>query len=110
MVRRAFMMRLKPGALAEYTRQHEEIWPELVAEIERQGIGEITIFALEDTLVLYSECADMEAFDRLWQTPVHQRWGEVMAELMDYNEEGIVDTRPLTEIWHLDTAALKPGS
>ena len=32
MVRLAFTMRLKPGALAEYTRQHDEIWPDLVAE------------------------------------------------------------------------------
>ena len=44
MIRRAFTMRLKPGGLAEYRRHHDQIWPELVAEIERQGIGQITIF------------------------------------------------------------------
>jgi L-rhamnose mutarotase len=106
LVRRAFTMRLKPGALAEYTRQHDAIWPELVAEIERQGIGQITIFELDPMLVLYSECRDMEAFDRLWHTAVHERWGEVMAQLMDYDEDGIVSTKPLREIWHLETAAL----
>ena len=44
MIRRAFTMRLKPGGLADYKRWHDEIWPELVAEIEKQGIGQITIF------------------------------------------------------------------
>jgi L-rhamnose mutarotase len=106
MVRRTFLMRLKPGALAEYTRQHDEIWPDLVAEIERQGIGQITIFEHDPMLVLYSECTDMEAFDRLWRTAVHQRWGEVMARLLDFGEDGLVETTPLREIWHLQTNAL----
>src|SRR5947208_542244 len=43
-MRRAFRMRLKPGGLAEYRRHHDEIWPELVGEIERAGIAQITIF------------------------------------------------------------------
>ena len=42
MIRRAFTMRLKPGGLDEYRTHHDRIWPELVAEIERQGIGQIT--------------------------------------------------------------------
>ena len=36
MIRKAFTMRLKPGALAEYKRHHDSIWPELVAQIERE--------------------------------------------------------------------------
>ena len=44
MIRRAFTMRLQPGGLAEYRRNHDAIWAELVAEIERQGIAQITIF------------------------------------------------------------------
>lgn len=43
MIRRAFTMRLKPNSLAEYKRYHDEVWPELVAEIERQGVAQITI-------------------------------------------------------------------
>ena len=37
MIRRAFTLRLKPGALAEYKEKHDNIWPELVAEIESAG-------------------------------------------------------------------------
>jgi L-rhamnose mutarotase len=105
MVRLAFTMRLKPGALAEYTRQHDQIWPELVAEFERQGIGEITIFELDPLLVLYAECADAEAFQRLWRTPVHERWGGVMSRLLAWTDEGLVANEPLSEIWHIETPA-----
>ena len=34
MMRRAFTMRLQPGGLAEYKRNHDAIWQELVDEIE----------------------------------------------------------------------------
>lgn len=110
MIRRLFSMHLKPGALSEYKRRHDEIWPELVAEIERQGIGQITIFERDPELFLYSEIADQDAWDRLWHTAIHEKWGEVMAELMDFNADGIVEAVPVNEIWHLETGALRTAS
>ena len=50
MIRKAFTMRLKPGALAEYKRNHDNIWPELVAQIEREGIASMTIFERDPVL------------------------------------------------------------
>ena len=44
MIRRAFTLTLKPGALAEYRERHDKIWPELVAEIKAQGIAEMTAY------------------------------------------------------------------
>ena len=38
MVRRAFTLRLKPGVKDEYIREHDAIWPELVAELKGQGV------------------------------------------------------------------------
>jgi L-rhamnose mutarotase len=105
MIRRAFTMRLKPGGLAEYKRQHDSIWPELVAEIERQGIARITIFEDDPVLFLYSEITNEEAWDRLWHTEIHDKWGEIMNKLMVYNDEGIVDSHPVREIFHLETKA-----
>ena len=66
MMRRAFTMRLKPGSLAEYTRNHNEIWPELVEKIERSGIATITTFEQDPVLFLFSEITDEAAWDRLW--------------------------------------------
>ena len=98
-------MRLKPGGLAEYKRQHDAIWPELVAEIEKQGIAQITIFEADSTLFLYSEITDEGAWDRLWHSEIHDRWGEVMNPLMEFNDDGIVDSSEVTEIFHLRTMA-----
>lgn len=105
MIRRAFTMRLKPGGLSEYRRHHDEIWPELVAEIERQGIAQITIFENDPVLFLYSEIRDEEAWDRLWHTEIHDKWGEIMNPLMEFNAEGIVDSTEVREVFHLETGA-----
>jgi L-rhamnose mutarotase len=105
MIRRAFTMRLHPGGLAEYKRHHDEIWEELVAEIERQGIAQITIFENDPVLFLYSEITDEEAWDRLWHTEVHDRWGEVMNPLMEFGPDGIVASSELREVFNLRTNA-----
>lgn len=101
MIRRAFTMRLKPGGLAEYRRNHDEIWSELVTEIERQGIAQITIFENDPVLFLYSEIDDEQAWDRLWHSEVHDRWSEVMNPLMEYGDDGIVDSSELRPVFHL---------
>ena len=42
-------------------------------------------------LFLYSEIRDEEAWDRLWHSEVHDRWGELMDPLMEFGPDGIVD-------------------
>ena len=105
MIRRAFTMRLKPGGLAQYRQHHADIWQELVDEIERQGIAQITIFEADPVLFLYSEIRDQEAWDRLWHSEVHDRWGELMNPLMVFNADGIVDSSELHEVFDLHTGA-----
>jgi L-rhamnose mutarotase len=105
MIRRAFTMRLKPGALAEYRKRHDEIWPELVAEIEKSGIATMTTFEADPVLFLYSEITDEQAWDRLWEGELHMRWGEAFEHLMDIREDGIVESGDLREIFHLETGA-----
>ena len=89
MIRRAFAMRLKPGGLAEY----------------RQGIAQISIFERDPVLFLFSEIRDEAAWERLWHTAVHDRWAEIMNPLMEFNDEGIVDSSELREVFHLETGA-----
>ena len=43
MIRRAFTMRLKPGGLAQYKHWHDNIWPELVRELEASGIATVCL-------------------------------------------------------------------
>jgi L-rhamnose mutarotase len=103
MIRRAFTMRLKPDSLDEYKHHHDNIWPELVAEIERAGIASITTFQRDLDLFLVSEIADEAAWDKLWTSEVHRRWADVMQPLMHLREDGIVDAGELTEVFHLTT-------
>ena len=106
MIRRAFTMRLKPGAFAQYKDHHDTIaskWPELVAEIERCGIATMTTFQHGLALFLFSEIQDEEAWSKLWNSPVHRRWAELMEPLMNLLPDGTVDAGELTEIFHLDS-------
>jgi L-rhamnose mutarotase len=96
-------MRLKPGALAEYRRHHDNIWDELVAEIEKSGIANMTIFESDPQLFLYSEISDPEAWDKLWHSKVHDRWSELMSPLMEFGPDGIVASSEVREVFHLET-------
>jgi L-rhamnose mutarotase len=107
MIRRAFTMRLKSGAFSEYKRHHDNIWPDLVREIEASGIAQITTFRSGDSLFLYSEILDEAAWDRLWGSEVHRRWATVMEPLMFLKPDQTVDFGELTEIFHVDTPAGK---
>jgi L-rhamnose mutarotase len=40
MKRHAFTMKLKQGCEEEYKRRHDEIWPDLVKELEEAGISD----------------------------------------------------------------------
>ncbi len=50
MVMQGLVLRLKPGALEEYTRHHHQIpthWPELVAALRESGVRKIRTFVAE---------------------------------------------------------------
>ncbi|MCA9089330.1 MAG: L-rhamnose mutarotase [Planctomycetaceae bacterium] len=105
MIRRAFTMRLKPGALEEYREHHDtlpERWPQLLSEIRDSGIAQITTFQNGLDLFLYSEIHDEQAWDKLWHSDVHRRWAELMQPLMHLDENGIVQAGELTEIFHCE--------
>jgi L-rhamnose mutarotase len=105
-IRKAFVLRLKPGALADYVYWHDNIWPELKAAIATEGIAEITLWNHEDMVFLHSEVRDAAAWDRLWASDIHKLWAtERMDSLMFYRPDGVVDSQELSEIWHFAPGA-----
>ncbi len=44
MVRTAWMMKLKPGNEAIYKRKHDEIWPEMLENMKRDGVRTFSIY------------------------------------------------------------------
>ena len=106
--RQAFTLRLKPDSFAKYKHYHDNIWPQLVREIENCGIAQITTFENNLQLFLYSEIYDKKAWDKLWSSRIHDEWAKCMEPLMQFRN-GKVDAGPLREIFHLETSAGKPG-
>ena len=99
-IRKAYLLRLKPGALGQYVHWHDNIWPELQAEITAQGIAEISLWNLDDMVFLTSRVRDEAAWDRLWDSEIHHKWAEVMSPLMHYRPDGVVDSTEVRKIWH----------
>jgi L-rhamnose mutarotase len=86
---------------------HDAIWAEMIAELEKSGIADMTIFENDPVLVLYSVITDVDAWDRLWHSEVHDRWAVLMNPLMEFNSDGIVNSTELREVFHLQTNAGK---
>ncbi len=86
---------------------HDAIWAEMIAELEKSGIADMTIFENDPVLVLYSVITDVQAWDRLWHSEVHDRWAVLMNPLMEFNSDGIVNSTELREVFHLQTNAGK---
>ena len=84
MPRYAFQLRLKPDAIEEYDREHQRVWPELLAKLKDVGISDYSIFRRGQELVL---CLRAENFDRAWdeldRDPVNLRWQEFMSRLFE---------------------------
>jgi L-rhamnose mutarotase len=102
-LRLAYSLRLEPGALPQYRKQHDEIWPELVEEMDRCGIARLTAFEADPMVYYYADLADADAFDRLFATEVHDRWAETFAGQIAFTDEGQVDVTFMDEIFHLET-------
>lgn len=103
MQRHAFKMRLNPGMEAEYTRRHDEIWPELVQLLKDSGISNYSIHLDRETNTLfgYLERRDDHAMDDLPNHPVMQRWWAYMGDIMATNPDGSPVAIPLTETFYL---------
>ncbi|MFM6831519.1 MAG: L-rhamnose mutarotase [Novosphingobium sp.] len=99
----AFRMQLKPGALAEYRRRHDEIWPDLSQLLKESGIGDYRIFVDAQSGALFAvlTLSETNSRDSLPFHPVMRRWWDYMAELMVVDETNRPTEWPLEEVFHL---------
>ena len=102
MIRNAFKMKLKPGFEAEYQKRHDEIWPDLAAELTRAGISDYSIFLDAETLTLFAvqKLTDDNSADALPGTEIVKKWWAYMADIMDTNLDHSPVCAPLTEVFH----------
>ncbi len=76
MERVAFVMRVIEGQQQEYIRRHQQVWPEVQADLRRAGVRKMSIFMAGLQLFLYLEAARILA-----ESEDSVRWEEYMAPL-----------------------------
>ena len=107
MQRVAFVMHVKEGQEAEYVRRHREVWPQVLADLERAGVEQMNIFMAGRQLFLYMEVDDYaEAARILGECPESVRWEAYMEPIMedaggqDYDPENpYPDSLPEVFFW-----------
>lgn len=100
---RAFRMRIKPGAAAEYKRRHDQIWPELAELLGDAGIHDYSIFLDETTLDLFAVFKLRPGYGIVDMPghPIMRRWWDYMADLMEVEADQRPREWPLTRVFHL---------
>lgn len=103
MIRKAFLMTLKPGSQEEYERRHKPIWPELQMALEQHGVHNYSIFLDRETekLFAYAEIESEELWQQIAQTDECRRWWSFMKELMLSNSDDSPIVGSLDEVFHL---------
>ena len=102
MKRVSFKMKLKPGFENEYKKRHDEIWPELSAELTRAGVYDYSIFLDRETGILFAvqKLADDNTADQLPGNPVVRKWWDYMADIMEVNSDHSPVEVVLEEVFH----------
>ena len=79
MQRIAFRLWVQPEKLEEYIRLHQDVWPDLLADMRAAGIRNYSIFADGPELFAYLECDDWETTSAaLAQSDANRRWQDFM--------------------------------
>ncbi len=85
----AFKMKLHEGKKEEYTKRHNEIWPELVKLLKDAGVEEYHIFLDEETHTLFAfqkNSGDSGSQD-LGNTKIVQKWWAYMKDIMETHSD-----------------------
>jgi len=104
MIRKAFLMTLKPDCHDEYERRHNPIWPDLEAVLKQHGVSNYSIFLdrSTDRLFAYAEIESEDRWQQIAQTEVCRRWWAHMKDLMLTNSDNSPLATELDEVFHLN--------
>ncbi len=104
MIRSAFKMKLRPGFEEEYKQRHDEIWPDLSAELTKAGVSDYSIYLDEETLTLFAfqKLSENNTAAALPETAIVKKWWTYMADIMETNPDNSPVCIPLKEVFHMD--------
>jgi len=103
-IRKAFLLSVEPGQIAEYERRHNPIWPELATVLKQHGAHHYSIFHDPATGQLFGfvEVEDEARWQAIAQTEVCQRWWRHMSSIMPSQSDGRPIGRDLREVFYLE--------
>ncbi len=104
MQRIAFTMNIKPGSEEEYRARHQQVWPEMLADLKKAGCHRYSIYMRGVDLFAYMEVEDFQQFlNVMGESQAASRWEEHMSDIL------IREIDPATgfpyvlpEVFHLD--------
>ena len=100
-MRAAWVMKLKPGNEAIYKQKHDEIWPEMLALMQRNGTRNFSIYRYGLLLFAYQERDDGTPANAPID-PIVWKWWEMMAPYMETNADFSPWQESLPEMFHAD--------
>ncbi len=106
MKRIGFLLKVKKEKLAEYVKQHEHVWPEMLAALQESGWHHYSLFIAQDGLLFgYFETEESLAVAqaKMAALEINTRWQEFMAPYFESPNNARPDEMfiELTEIFHL---------
>ena len=104
MIRKAFVMTLKPDNQATYQARHNPICPELHQELKKNGVRNYSIFLDPgtDRLYAYAEIESEELWQKIAETEACRKWWANMKDIMFTNPDDSPVALDLNEMFHLD--------
>jgi L-rhamnose mutarotase len=103
MIRKTFVMQLRPGQIEEYRRRHQPIWPDLEKTLIDHGVLNYSIHLHPETLQLfaYAEIESEERWSAIAETAVCRKWWAFMRDLMETREDQSPASVDLIELFHI---------
>jgi L-rhamnose mutarotase len=103
MIRKGFVMSLRPGHEAEYQRRHDALWPEMAAVLKDHGVHAYSIFLDAATGRLFAsvQVEDEARWAAIAETEVCRRWWAYMRDIMDTDDAGRPLATELREVFFL---------
>lgn len=105
--RHASVIRLRPEREQEYRRLHADVWPDVLARIERSGLRNYSIFLRDGRLFSCFECVggDLDAdLAAMAADPATRRWWALTDPCQQPVESAAPGERwaPMEEVFHAD--------
>lgn len=105
MARAGYLLRIREGKEEEYVREHQNVWPQMVALLRKVGLRNYTVFKRGLDLFVYVEVDDFAgSLNALLGNPLYEKWAERMASIMEPHPELLPGEKlaMLEEVFHVD--------